>query len=237
MKFSKTDKRYIEQRKALSQKYGARELWSVADHWPLYAGVGNLSRFMAISDLLRSTLNIPGHVAEFGSWRGANLLFMTKLLQIYDALGSKTVHCFDSFEGLTTFVAEDGAAGNTKGAYKGSLEELNDMIELCELENSIEIHKGLIQETLPPLLETRPGLAFAFVYCDTDLYEPSKLILDRLDPHLSKGGVFVFDQWNYDAWPGESLAVREFMETNGTRYDMEHVQNARQPSLVLRKTG
>jgi hypothetical protein len=238
MKFKSTDERYLTRRTALSEKYGPRDVWSVADHWPLYVGIGNLSRFMAISDLLRGSLDVPGHVAEFGSWRGANLLFMAKLLEIHDALGQKIVHCFDSFEGLTTFVDQDGdAEAGTRGAYKGSLEELEDMIDLCELGDAIEIHKGLIQDTLPPMLSARPGIQFSFVYCDTDLYEPSKEILERMDPHLSRGGLFVFDQWNYDAWPGESLAVREFMDARGTAYRMESVRQARQPSLVLRKVA
>ena len=43
------------------------------------------------------------------------------------------------------------------------------------------------------------------------------------------------DEWNYDQWPGESLAVREFLETNGDSYEMISVRNARQPSLVLKK--
>lgn len=124
-----------------------------------------------------------------------------------------------------------------KGAYQGSLSELEDMIELSSLGDSIEIHKGLIQDTLHAALSVRPGIQFSFIYCDTDLYEPSKEILERMDPHLSQGGMFVFDEWNYDEWPGESLAVREFMEKRGGAYRMESVRQARQPSLVLRKVS
>ena len=42
-------------------------------------------------------------------------------------------------------------------------------------------------------------------------------------------------KWNYDKWPGEALAVREFMGVHGDAYDMIQVRNARQPSLVLKK--
>ena len=82
-KFAHSDKKYLENRKKFSEKYGERELWSIIDHWPLYAGIGNVARSIAISDLLRGTLTVPGHVAEFGSWRGANLLFLAKLFKIY----------------------------------------------------------------------------------------------------------------------------------------------------------
>ena len=51
---------------------------------------------MAIADLLKETLNVPGHVVEFGSWRGANLMLLAKLLSIYDPYGSKLIHCYCS---------------------------------------------------------------------------------------------------------------------------------------------
>jgi hypothetical protein len=235
LKFATEDKKYLEARKRLSDTYGKRELWSVADHWPLYCGTANLGRFMAISDLLREALEIPGHVAEFGSWRGANLLFLAKLLRIYDSQGSKQVHCFDSFEGLTTFASEDGAAADEKGEYSGSMNELTDMIDLYELQDDITIHKGLIQDTLPRFIDENPGVMMSFIYCDTDLFEPTKLILENMHDRLVAGGLFVLDQWSHERWPGESLAVQEFLSDPKHQYKMRPVRNARQPTLILEK--
>lgn len=235
MKFAAEDAAYLAERKALSQELGPRELWSVVDHWPLYCGVGNLSRFIAISDLLRGVSHIPGHVAEFGSWKGANLMFMTKLLRIFDPHGSKTVHSFDSFEGLTQFSAADSDATAQRGRYAGNLAELEALIGLYRLQDDITIHKGYIEKTLPELLSKDTGLSFSFVYCDTDLYESTRVILDSLHDRLSAGGVFVFDEWNHPTYPGETVAVREFLEAHPQQYTMEHVAHARQPSLALRK--
>lgn len=190
---------------------------------------------MAISDLLREALEIPGHIAEFGSWRGANLLFLAKLLRIYDSQGSKQVHCFDSFEGLSTFTSEDGAAVDEKGEYAGSLRELTDMIDLYEFQDDITIHKGLIQDTLPRFIDENPGVMMSFVYCDTDLFEPTKLILENMHDRLVAGGIFVLDQWSHERWPGESLAVQEFLSDAKHQYKMRHVRNARQPTLILEK--
>ena len=235
MKFKTGDERYLGQRRDFSKQCGPRELWSVIDHWPLYVGIGNLGRFMAIGDILRSTLEVPGHVAEFGSWRGANLIFLAKLLRIYDPHGNKQVHCFESFAGLETFSTQDGAAGESEGGtYRGSYEELMAMINLSDLAEDVVIHKGDIMHTLPAALDNQ-GLSFSFVYCDTDLYAPSRVILDNLHDRLSKGGVFVMDEWNYDKWPGEAVAVREFLKDHGDAYEMLHVRNARQPTLVLKK--
>jgi hypothetical protein len=196
LKFETEDKKYLDARRRISETHGPRELWSIADHWPLYCGIANLGRFMAISDLLRETLDVPGHVAEFGSWRGANLLLMTKLLRIYDPHGSKRVHCFDSFEGLETFTSEDGAANEQKGEYAGSFDELIELIELYGLQDDIAIHKGQIQATLPEFIADTPGVMMSFVYCDTDLFEPTRMILHNLHDRLVPGGLFVLDQWS-----------------------------------------
>ncbi len=237
MKFAAEDEHFLTQRKVLSEEWGDREFWSLADHWPLFCGIANLGRFMAISDLLRSTLSVPGHIAEFGSWRGANVMLMTKLLHLYDPHSSKLVHCFDSFEGLTTISEKDGnEAEDARNSYRGNYEELLELIRLFKLEDSLVVHKGLIQDTLPAYIETDTACSFSFIYCDTDLFEPSDQILRELHPRLSKGGLFVFDQWNYPQWPGETLAVKGFLKDYGEHYQMRHVSGARQPSLVLEKT-
>ena len=235
MKFKKQAERYLSARKALSAKYGPRELWSVVDQYPLYAGVGTLARNVVITELLRSTLSVPGHIAEFGCWRGSTTMLLLKLLRIWDPQGPKVLHAFDSFEGLTEFAPQDGDATDFAGKYKGSLEELRDLIELYEFEDDITIHQGIIEETLPKAVEADASLSFSFVYCDTDLYESTKLIVDLLHPRLMPGGVFVFDEWNYENYPGEGVAANEFLGEHASEYTVEGVQGAKQPSLVLRK--
>ena len=156
-------------------------------------------------------------------------------MRIFDPLSSKQVHCFDSFEGLKNFSPPDGSAILKQGAYKGLLEEMTDIIELYELDDEIDIHKGLVEETLVPFLNRYPSVQFSLVYCDVDLYDPTKKILASMHPRLCKNGVFVMDQWNEPYYPGESTAVREFLDSHGKEYAVEHVSNARQPSLILRK--
>lgn len=234
-KFWLEDEAYLSERADLSEKMGTQELWSVIDHWPLYCGVVNLGRYMAIADLLRTTLDVPGHIAEFGTWRGANLMLLAKLMRIFDPNGSKQIHAFDSFEGLTDFASEDAGAVRQRGQYRGSLAELEEMIALYRLSDEVIIHEGRIEETLPRVLEANRALTFSFLYCDVDLFEPTKLILSSLHDRLSKGGLFVLDEWNSDTYPGETVAVREFLSSHGDSYDMQHVKNARQPTLVLRK--
>jgi 3-O-methyltransferase len=235
MKFKSLDERYFARRQEFSSATGRADLWTVIDHWPLYCGIANLARFMAIADLLRETLDVPGHVVEFGSWRGSNLMLMAKLLRIWDPHGSKVVHCFDSFEGLQSFTSQDNAAAETQGLYAGSFDDLSAIIALYELEDEIVIHKGDIISLLPAALKADESLSFSFAYCDTDLYTPTHAVLNNLHPRLSKGGLFVLDEWNEARWPGETVAVREFLEIQGGEYELHHIRNSRSPSLVLKK--
>jgi hypothetical protein len=235
MKFESEDQQYFERARRFSEKYGPRELWSVIHHWPLYCGIGNLARFTAISDLVRRQLTVPGDLVEFGSWRGANLMFMAKVMRICDPHGSKRVHCFDSFEGLSAFTPHDRDATRHAGEYKGSLEELQDLIDLYQLGDDVVIHQGMIEDTLQPLLEAQPQLTFSLVFCDTDLYGSTKTILECVHPRLSKGGIFIFDEWNNERFPGEGVAANEFLARFGDEYAVESVPQARQPTMVMRK--
>ena len=230
-----TDKEYLSKRASISKTYGISDLWSIVDHWPLYCGIKNLGRFVAIYELFKTTINVPGHIAEFGCWKGANLMFLAKILRLSDPFGNKLVHGFESFQGLTDFVSEDGEADANTGEYKGELKQLKDMIKLYNMEQDVIVHEGPIQETLPQFVLNNQTIRFSFVYCDTDLYEPTKIIMETVDERVSKGGLVVFDQWNDIRWPGETLAVNEFMNQYGEKYDMLHVPNTSQPTLALKK--
>jgi hypothetical protein len=226
---------FLEKRKAVSEGLGKQELWEVIDQWPLYAGVFNLARNMAIAEIIKASVKVPGHIAEFGSWKGANLMLMAKLLRIYDPMCNKKVFGFEGFEGLGYFDDKDFNATTEAGTYKGNYEHLLTFIDLFDMQDTIILKKGNILETLPAFLEADPSAGFSVVYIDTDLYATTKLILEKMHGRLSTGGCFVLDEWNYEQWPGESIAVREFVEANPGVYAMENISNTRQPSLLLRK--
>ena len=234
-KFEKVDKKYKDKRKLFSAKNFKNDIWPIVDSWPLYAGLSNLSRNLAIIDLIRSTLNVPGDLAEFGSWNGSNLLLISKILKLYNPYCNKVVHSFDSFEGLTTFDEKDGIAKKSDGSYAGNLEILNEIIELYDLKDDIKLHIGLIQDTLPKYLSENPNASFSFIYADTDLYEPTSIICSNLVDYLMPGGLIVFDQWNDPRWPGEGIAANEFLRKYSDVFEVISVQTARQPNLVLKK--
>lgn len=225
---------YLEDRKVFSEKLGERELFEVIDHWPLYCGIKNLARFLYIYDVFREVENVPGDIAEFGSWKGDNIIFLSKLLEIYQPSSAKRTHCFEGFEGLQTFHEKDGTQAGVEGKYKGNYDALIDIIKLYSLDCRITIHKGLIQDTVPAFINEEPSTMFSFLYFDADLYEPAKIMLDNFAQKLSVGGVILFDEWNFPDWPGETRAVSEFLAANDN-FEQLQPQTTRQPSLLLRR--
>jgi len=207
------DDKYLKERVGVAARIGRSNLWDVVDHWPLYVGVRNLARYLAIYEIIKEFAPIPGDIAEFASWRGSNLMFMTKLQTIMDPQSARRIHCFDSFQGLATFAKEDGK--QSAGQYRGSREELEAMIRLYELDGKVTINQGNIESTFPKFLVENPGLHFSLLYFDADLYSPAVAALKHGHDRLVKGGAFVFDEWNFLNFPGESTAVREFMSAHG----------------------
>src|SRR5436305_644215 len=149
--------KFLEQRKKISENLGKQEIWSLIDQWPLFCGTFNLARALAVSDLIKETITIPGHIAEFGTWKGSNLMLMAKTLTILDPMSNKKLIGFDGFEGLCSFnETKDGKASELQGKYKGDYDLLNTMIELFQFNDRVTLKKGNILETLPHLLETDP---------------------------------------------------------------------------------
>jgi hypothetical protein len=220
---------YLNKRKDFAHSIGQPDLFGYIDHWPLYAGVQNISRFLFIYEQLKSVAGIPGHIVELGSWKGANLLWLAKCQLFHN--GSKKIHSFDSFEGLTEFTKFDNSA-HLRDKYKGNEDQLRSMIELYNLEDIVFIHKGLIEQTVP---EWSVGQSkISFIYFDADLYLAAKTTLEYLTPLLSIGGLILFDEYGASEWQGETQAVDEFLSKN-SNYEVIKPKNCVQPTLMLRK--
>ncbi len=232
-KFSIEDQNYFDKRDAFAKKYDDASFWFIADNWPLLSGSVNIARFLAIYDLVKKVIDLPGHFCDLGCWNGTSLTYIAKILDIFRNRNHAEVIGFDSFQGLQTF-DENKDENNQihKGTYHGDLQLLEDVIELHGLTNKIQLVKGNIEETLPMFLEERTDIRFSFVYLDVDLYSPAKLGIELLYPKLLKGGIMVFDEYNTMHWPGETSAVHDVL---GQDVHVRSVPFTRQPTGYIIK--
>lgn len=216
--------RYLANRAALSKKLGKREVFSVADAWPLYAGMKNLRRCAYIMSLLGRIERVPGDLAEFGCWRGATTSLMAKFM----ADTPKMVYGFDTFEGFDKRIVTDK---KLRSNYKGNRDELLALLAQDGLLHKVDLIVGDICETVRER-EGKAPLRLSFAYIDCDVYLPVVNALEYVHARLSPGGIIAFDEFNDPAWPGETQAANEFLDRYGFQYAQEATP-VPQPSLVL----
>lgn len=77
---------------------------------------------------------------------------------------------------------------------------------------------------------------FSLAYIDFDLYEPCKVALEYVGKRLAPGGIIVFDEALTNFWPGEGIALIEYLAQKGAgEYTMQSITFARQPTVYLIK--
>lgn len=74
-----------------------------------------------------------------------------------------------------------------------------------------ELVEGDVTETAPKYFAENPETVVALALFDLALYEPTKVCLETIRPHLVKGSVLAFDELNAREYPGETLAVAEVL--------------------------
>jgi O-methyltransferase len=135
---------------------------------------------------------LPGDAAEVGVFRGAS----AKVIRL--ALPDKTLHLFDTFEGLP----QSDAAGDLQvGEYSCGLEEVKKYLGS---ERNTHFHVGLFPDSAGPAQDRR----FAFVHLDMDLFDGTLAALNWFYPRLLPGGIIMTHDYAY--LPGPTRAFNEF---------------------------
>ena len=202
-----------------SQEFGLRD---ILKHFPAYIRRRELPRFLAHYELFKRVVDLPGSIIELGVYRGAGLFTWANLLETFcPGDRFRIVYGFDHFEGLTEYLQEDGeldaTIGKSVSAFSSSADVMRQLVALHNDDNLLpgiartKLIEGDITETLPRFLEINPGVRFSLINLDMDLYEPTKLALDLLYPHLMKGGIVIADEYGWPQWPGETRAVDGFL--------------------------
>jgi hypothetical protein len=114
------------------------------EYWPILTRRTTLQRFLALTELFKLTINVPGDIAEFGVWQGHSLLTWANLLEIFCSTDrSKQVFGFDTFAGFGEFTSEDGLEDSTQrktlNAFGGrqTYSRLVDAISLYDIDRFV----------------------------------------------------------------------------------------------------
>ena len=215
---TENEKRYRSKRGETIGKLNPQVL---ADNPFFFANRTTVTEAIARYELFKKILNISGAIIECGVHNGNNLLFFSHLSSILEpyAINRKIIG-FDTFSGFRSIVEEDPEDITEDNFNNVNLDALNDAIELYDMNRAaghmkrVEIVKGDAVETIEEYVSNNPALTVALLYLDFDIYKPTKVALEKLFPLVCKGGIIAFDEFNYDKFPGETEAVKEYFNIN-----------------------
>jgi hypothetical protein len=203
------------------------QIWN----WPMGLSLTTptIARILHLSDMYQKTLGVPGVVCEFGVHYGTASSILINLKQIYEPRNiSKRFFLFDTFEGFIHTTSLDGDI-NSQGDHKlikNYKEILNKVLTIQQKINENEkekmggrrdeftIYEGDATVCVEEFLNENPEAMISMVILDMDLYHPTKKVLEKIIPRLSKGSIVVLDEFNHPDYPGETIALREVLELN-----------------------
>jgi hypothetical protein len=190
------------------------------DNLGIYLTRQSLSRINFIQKLYEMIIPVHGIVAEFGVRWGQNMALFSVLRGIHEPFNyNRRIVGFDTFAGFPDVSAEDGGTVGA-GDYSVTTGWKNDLEQILNFheqnapiphKKKYELIEGDATITLPNFLLEYPETIISLAYFDFDLYKPTKVCLEAILPHVTKGSVIAFDELNCPEFPGETLAVREVL--------------------------
>lgn len=162
---------------------------------------------------------VYGSYIEAGVALGGSAILIAKIknpashLYLYDAFGMipppSANDGSDAHERYKV-IADGKSKGLGNDQYYGYMENLEDVVrrnlENAKIDlNSSNVHliRGFLTDTLNVLEPV------AFAHIDVDWYDSVRICIDRITPHLSPGGIMIFD--DYHSYSGCRRAVDEFL--------------------------
>ena len=107
-------------------------------YFPAYVGDMTLNRYLTLYELYKRTLEVSGHIAEVGVYKGATSIFFAKLHNIFEPMSLTMVHGFDWFKG--NMPNENESKLMPAGGYRASYNDLIKLIDIQGLGNVLKIH-------------------------------------------------------------------------------------------------
>ena len=191
----------------------------VADNPFLYSSREQVNEMLCRMDLFQKILNVSGAIVECGVAQGNGLMLMSYLSMTFEPYAiNRRIIGFDSFDGFRGLGDKDPEDLSESDFSSVSLSRLEDAVGLFDRDRPlnhvprIELVPGDAATTIPEYVDSHPELTIALLYLDFDIYEPTKIALQRLLPLVCRGGFVVLDEFNYDKFSGETQALKDVLE-------------------------
>jgi hypothetical protein len=188
-------------------------IWDYENGFYWFSPKVRINKMLAHYELYKSIINIPGHIFEFGVYKGASLIRFATFRDALENDYSRKIVGFDVFGAFPTSqlkVKDDLdfiERFEDEGGHGLSFEELKSVLSSKEFEN-FNLVEGNVFDTLPAYLKDNPETRIALLHLDMDVKEPTDFTLELLYERVVPGGLIIFDDYNSVA--GETISVDNF---------------------------
>jgi hypothetical protein len=194
------------------------------ENFTKYVPRQTLARFLTRYELFKLVADVQGSIVECGVLQGGGLMGFAQLSAILEPYNfQRRLFGFDTWTGFTNVSEQDlrgtqRKSGHLKQGGFAAPDAHDDLLTWIELYDQnrllnhfpkVKLIRGDFGETIARFLEEHPHVVISLLYLDFDVYEPTRIALERFLPRVPKGGVVVFDELNEETFPGETIALLE----------------------------
>lgn len=219
------EKEYFSRREEFIDSVSNQE---IADNPFLFATRQSVTDYLVRIELFERIRGVSGHIVECGVNRGNSFMLYSHLSSIHEPYGiNRKIIGFDTFEGFRSISSKhdpadisenDFRAENTHANLVKSIALYDDNRPISHM-SRCELVKGDAVDTIPEYVKSHPEMTIALLHLDFDIYEPTLVALENFFPLVCKGGIVVLDEFNYDKFPGETAALKDFLNIGGVRLE------------------
>lgn len=181
----------------------------VLQHFPAFVGHFSIARMLQMHEYFKMTLDVAGHIAEVGVYKGAGSILFGKLVRLFEPNGMTQVHGFDWFKGME--LTEQEKRFVKEGSYQEPKDRVEQLVKAQQLDGIVRIHELDATKDFPAFFAKYDHLQFKLVFLDAGSYMVTKPSIEALWPRITPGGIMVLDQFNHEMSPGETKAVKELL--------------------------
>jgi hypothetical protein len=185
-----------------------------------------LARFLAIAEIYKMIVHLPGIIVDVGTWRGQTAVLCENFRAIYETLHfNRRIVCFDTFDGYKGFSERDKPTKlHKEGTYAvgGSsyAKYLDELLVLHERSNAMghyhgkhRVIEGDCRSTIPAFFDEFKNEIVSLAFLDLNAFEPTLDAFGHIYRRLVAGGVIAFWQLTRNSVPAEgTVYTQEIMQ-------------------------
>jgi len=250
---SKASEGQINQRQELFGLFDSLYREDMVEHKDLFQNLGlflrcsALTKLLFINELYEQIINVPGIILEFGVHLGQNLVTFENLRALYEPWNqNRRIVGFDTFHKHGGYASRSDIDGDSPEISEDTYrlpdsypDFLRTLLKYHESDHILahipttEVIVGDVVSTVPVFFEEHRGDIVALAYFDLATYKPTSTCLEQVLERLVPGSILLMDELNFSAYPGASVAFREFVEAHKINYKIMSSRFMRDRSIVI----